>query len=525
MAGTTTEMSKIKQLLRYLREGNVSNRKIARIVGLNKETVNNYARKAREDSMTIDELLGLDDPELEHRFKGGSPAYPEQARFAEFQRWLPRLTEEMSRAKKTHVTLKLLYEEYRKEAEYPYSLTQFRYHYSQNVKATLRKTSTVLKDLYEPGLIVYLDYAGDKMEYVDMTTGEIVRAEIFVASSPFSDYIFVIAVPSQSADDFAYALIEMFKAFGGVHRILVPDNLKAAVSKADRFAPSLNSLLEDMANHYGCVVEPARSRHPRDKALVENSVKLVYQRVYAPLRNRLFHSLHELNEAIRERVRAHNQKRMTNHDHTREECFLANEKPLLMPLPKEDYEVKRVHDVTVPDSCLVYLATYKAYFSVPSQYVGQRVKAVVTRSKVKIYASGQCVATHIRDGRKYCYDESHFPQKSQAWRGRSRQTFTDSARRIHPMLGDYIDKVFDRCGTVEQAMYKTCDAILHLGRQTPPDVLRQAIEEASALGKYNYRLLADIVARISAGVLMESQSDRLSPPANHEGLRGPEAFK
>lgn len=525
MAGTTTEMSKIKQLLRYLKEGKLSNRKIAHVVGLNKETVNNYARKAREDSMTIDQLLSLDDPELEHRFKGGNPAYPEQARFAEFQQWLPRLTEEMSHAKKSHVTLKLLYEEYLREARNPYSLTQFRYHYNQNVKASSSKTSTVLKDLYEPGLMCYLDFAGDKMSYINISDGETVRSEVFVASSPYSDYIFAMAVPSQNADDFAYALTEMFKAFGGVHRILVPDNLKAAVIKSDRFAPALNSLLEDVANHYGCVIEPARSRHPQDKALVENAVKLIYQRVYAPLRNRVFYSLHELNEAIKEQVRTHNQKRMTNYDHTREECFLAKEKPLLKPLPKENYEVKRVHEVSVSDSCFVYLSTYKTYFSVPWQYVGQQVKAVVTRSKVKIYASGQCIAIHMRDGRKYCYDESHFPKKSQAWRGRSRQTFTDSARRIHPMLGDFVNNVFERCGTVEQAMYKTCDAILHLARQTPPDILRQAIEEASAIDRYNYRLLASIVDRIGAGIPGKPNIERLSSPADHDGLRGSEAFK
>lgn len=293
MAGITTDMSKIKQLLRYLKEGKTSNRKIARIIGLNKETVNNYVRKIKADNMGIDGLLELDEPVLEHRLKGGSPAYPEEERFKEFQLWLPRITEEMAKSKKSHTTIKLLHEEYVKEVANPYSLTQFRFHYRQNVKAAGRKTSTVLKDQYEPGLLVYIDFAGDRMSYVDIATGEVVAVEVFVASFPYSDYGFALAVPSQGADDVAHALTMLFKSVGGAPRVIVPDNMRSAVDKADRFAPKINDMLLDLANHYGCLVQPARVRRPQDKALVENTVKLVYQRVYAPLRNRVFHSIED----------------------------------------------------------------------------------------------------------------------------------------------------------------------------------------------------------------------------------------
>lgn len=163
-------------------------------------------------------------------------------------------------------------------------------------------------------------------------------------------------------------------------------------------------------------------RHPQDKALVENTVKFTYQRVYAPLRGRTFYSLEELNEAIAACTLAHNRKRMLQYDHTREECFLSNEKPVLRPLPATDYEVKRVHELRVSDSCFVYLASYKTYYSVPCQWVGSSVKVVVTRSMVKIYAQGACVATHRRDDtRKWIFQESHLPKASQAWRGRNRQ--------------------------------------------------------------------------------------------------------
>jgi transposase len=522
MAGNTTDMSKIKQLLRCLKEGNYSNRKMAQIYGLNKETVNNYVRKAKADSLSLDQLLALDDIELEYRFKGGAPAYPEDERFKEFQLWLPHIVEEMSHSNKTHVTLKLLHEEYCKAVENPYSLTQFRYHYNQNVGASKHKTSTLLKDTYEPGLMVYLDFAGDKMHYVDIETGEEVAVEVFVASFPYSDYGFAIAVPSQSADDFAYAITMLFKHVGGAPGILVPDNLKAAVIKSDRFAPKLNNLLEDMANYYGCLVQPARVRHPKDKATVENSVKLIYQRVYAPLRKKTFYSIEELNKSLSACMKAHNQKRMAQYDYTREECFLANEKPKLKPLPRDDYEVKRIHELIVADNCFVYIASLKEYYSVPYQWVGQKVKVVITRTLVSVFAQGVQVAVHRRDkGEKYKYDETHFPPKSAEWRGRNRQTFIDAATRIHTCLGLYVKGVFDNCGTAEQLMYKSCDAILSLGRHTNPGTLIKAIETATQHKRYGYKWLSSFIAKYEA----ESVDTIPIPPPNHSGLRGKEAFK
>jgi hypothetical protein len=496
---------------------------MAQIYGLNKETVNNYVRKAKADSLSLDQLLALDDIELEYRFKGGAPAYPEDERFKVFQQWLPRIVDEMSHSNKTHVTLKLLHEEYCKEVKNPYSLTQFRYHYNQNVGASKHKTSTLLKDTYEPGLMVYLDFAGDKMHYVDIETGEEIAVEVFVASFPYSDYGFALAVPSQSADDFAYAITMLFKHVGGVPGILVPDNLKAAVIKSDRFAPKLNSLLEDMANYYGCLVQPARVRHPQDKSTVENSVKLVYQRVYAPLRNKIFYSIDELNSSLSVCMKAHNQKRMAQYDYTREECFLANEKPKLRPLPHDDYEVKRVHELMVLDSCFVYIASLKEYYSVPYQWIRQKAKVVVTRTLVRIYVQGEQVAVHRRDkGGKYKYDEAHFPPKSAEWRGRNRQWFIDAATKIHSYLGSYMTGIFDRCGTAEQLMYRRCDSLLYLGRHTAPDILIKAIEISVERDKYGYKWISDLIAKLRAE---DVDTTPIPPPNNHSGLRGKEAFK
>ena len=258
-------MSQIKQLL-LLKKNGVSNRKAASIIGINKETVNNYMSKVNADELGIDDLLKLDDPILEHRLKGGTPAYTDQ-RFETFKSLLPYLQEEM---KRKHVTLKLLWEEYCTEhPDNHYSLTQFRFHYNQNTAAKKQSPSTILADMRTGGEKLFLDFAGDTMGYVDMETGEIIQCQAFVATLPASDYGFILFVPSQRTEDFVYAIVQCLKHLGGVPKILVPDNLKAAVIKTDRYEPSINRVMEDMANHYGTVVIPARPIHPKDKSNVE----------------------------------------------------------------------------------------------------------------------------------------------------------------------------------------------------------------------------------------------------------------
>ena len=251
MAGTTIGMNKIKQVIRLHLDG-YSNRAISAVLEMNKETVNRYVQRAKADCMQYEELLSLDDPVLEHRMKGGHPAYPD-TRFEEFKVLLPYLEEEM---KRKHVTLQLLWEEYRITHPDGYSLTQFRFHFNRNVKA--RKPTTVVRDTYNPGEKLFIDFAGVPTGYYDSENGCMVTVQMFVACMGVSDYGFAMCVPSQKSEDFIHAIICCLKALGGVPRIIVPDNLKSAVIKTDAYEPTLNSILADMANHYGCSVLPAR---------------------------------------------------------------------------------------------------------------------------------------------------------------------------------------------------------------------------------------------------------------------------
>ena len=174
MANKPVDMSKLKQVLRLYKNGDMSNRKIAETVELDKNTVNKYINQAKKDSLSIDELLALDDPVLAHRMVGGNAAYSD-SRFDELKTMLPYFASEL---KRPHVTMQLLWEEYRKESIRPYGITQFKEHLNRYIAGTTDKTaSTILKDLYVGGEKAFLDFAGGKMQYVDVDTGEIHSVE------------------------------------------------------------------------------------------------------------------------------------------------------------------------------------------------------------------------------------------------------------------------------------------------------------------------------------------------------------
>ncbi len=523
MAGKTKEMSKIKQVLRQHLDG-VSNRKIAANLGLNKETVNKYVRKAGEDNMKLAELLELDDPVLEFRMTGGNPAYVDE-RFETFKLKLSYFEEQMGHK---HVTLIKLWEEYIWENPEGYQLTQFRYHYQQNTKAKNRP-STILKDLYNPGEKCYLDFAGDRLKYIDRETGEIIYPQTFVGSLPCTDYGFALAVPSQRSEDFIYAITRFLLEIGGVPKILVPDNLKAAVIKSDPYEPEINKVLEDMANHYGCVILPARPRKPKDKCTVENQVKLIYQRVYAELRNETFYSLEELNAAIAEKMKAHNRKRMQQHPYSREEHFLAIEKPALKPLPAKEFEIKSYTNLKVGLNSCIYLGRDKHHYSVPYQYIHQNVKVIYTRTLVRVFNKEECIATHARayaQG-KYTVVNEHLASHSRAYRERSKEHYINRASSIMVEFGEVVRYMFLTATQPEEVYYKSCDGLLHLARATDPILFRRACEAAMKYQRYNYPFINNLIKSKCKGLdeVTVNSPDYLSPPKEHRNIRGKNEFK
>ena len=248
---------------------------------------------------------------------------------------------------------------------------------------------------------MYIDFAGDRLEVVDEMTGETKKAEVFVAILPFSHYTYCEAVWSQRKEDLIKACENAIQYFEGVPAAIVPDNLKAAVTRSDRNEPVINDDFAAFAEYYGCVVYPARVRHPKDKALVENAVKLLYRSIYLDIEGMTFSSLEELNTAIHISLLDFNEKVMAGREMSRKEIFLHGEKDYLRPLPVKRYVMKERKLMTVGKNS--YVSLFKHHYSVPKEYVGRRMTILYDADTVEIYCGMNLVATHDRCDIPYTY--------------------------------------------------------------------------------------------------------------------------
>ncbi len=513
MAGKPKRMSQVKQILQLHSQG-CGNKTIARNLGISKNTVKSYLSKYRSSKLSLATLLKMEDHTLEKVFHPGNPAYKDQ-RFDELKSKLDYFDAEL---KKPGVTKQLLWEEYRLTNPTGYSLSQFSFHLSQHLLT--KNPSMVLQ--HEPGEKLFVDYAGKKLSYVDITTGEVIECQVFVACLPYSDYSFCMAVPSQRIDDFIYALTCCLQSLGGAPKVLVPDNLKSAVIRANRYEPTINQALEDFANHYNMAVVPARARKPKDKALVENQVKLIYNRVYARIRHQQFFSLTELNNAIKEHTLKHNQTRMQKRDYCREEHFLSNEKSLLQELPKRSFEIKYYKEYKLAQNNHIYLGEDKHYYSAPYQYIGKKLKVVYTRSMVRIYYKYNQIAVHQRSysTRTYTTDKEHLCSTHQHYLNRSPEYYKDKAIKRSATLGQLVEMIFTQKKYPEQ-LYRTCGGLFSLCKNTPVDTFNKACQIAIDNQNYSYGFVMNIIKN---KMTESSQQDPQKDLPQHNNIRGKEYY-
>lgn len=501
-------MGKVKQLLRMHLQ-NKGKKTIARELKLSKNTVKKYLSKVQSAKLDPDSLLKLDDPELEKQFFSGNPAYKDP-RYENMKLDLSYYAKELG---KVGVTRNLLWEEYKQKHPGGYERTQFYYHLRQYLKA--KKPSLPLS--HAPGDKLYVDFAGKTLSVADPETGELVAHQVFVACLPCSDYGFALAVPSQSLEDFLYALERCLRHLGGVPRTIVPDNLKAAVVRADRYEPEINKALVDFANHYQTTVTPARPYKPKDKALVENQVKLVYSRVYAKIRNRQFFSLEALNEALARHMGDHNQTRMQKKPYCRQERFLAKEKPALSPLCEEPFELRRYRDAKVGQNGHVYLGQDKCFYSVPYAHIGAQTRIVYTRHVVDVYVNREKVASHRRcPTSSYVTLEEHLCSYHRDFMSRSPSYYCQRAKG-EPALQRFFEILFSK-GAYPEQLYRKCDGLLKLQRRTPPEHFRKALQMATDAEQFSYRFVKNIIENKTYQSACEPEKD--APLPRHANTRG-----
>lgn len=523
MAAKPIPMSDFKQAI-LLKKQNVSNRQIAKQLGFSRQTVNTKFQFIEEHGLSLDELLKLDDPELEKVFHGGHSAVTDK-RHAHFLEHLDYFREQL---KNRHMTRFLLWEEYIKDYPDGYQKSQFFHHLKQNLKVA--RVTTVLTDIYKPGQLLLIDFAGDKLSLVDRLTGEITEVEVFVACMPFSGYTFVYAVPTQRVEDFVHAIEKCLEHLRGVPQMIKLDNLKAGVIKYHRHEPDFNKALVDMGNHYHFVAQGCRPRKPTDKALVESSVRRAYNRIYAKIRNMEFSDIDELNKALEQATLEHNQTRMQRRPYSRQECFVASEKDELQPLPATPFEIIYTAEVKVQQNCHVLLSRDNHYYSVSHVYVGKKATLRYTRSIVKIYIDNTLVATHKRSHDRfqlYVTDNSHLASNSQWIRDQNVDNYVRRASSIHPKLADYIHAVFkdglDR-GFAVECRYNTCNGIIGNARKYSPHVVETACCLAIERNVCSARGFGLLLSSTNALDVANRGNTPNPTPSDGENLRGKSLF-
>jgi transposase len=348
---------------------------------------------------------------------------------------------------------------------------------------------------------------------------------VYVATLGASQYSYVEAVPSQRKEDFIAATENALHYFGGVPKALVPDNLKSAVTKADKYEPIINADFLDFANHYGCVVFPAKSRKPQDKALVEKTVSIVYSRIYAPLRNKVYHDIKTLNEDIRHHLTIHNNTPFQKRPESRQELFDSEEKNALCPLPTERYELKEFKYATVTKTSHLCLNPEKHYYSIPYRYIGKKVKIVYSGSYVSVFYDRERIAFHKRSlkERGYTTVKEHMPSAHRFVSDWNPDYFLNWAKGIHPEVQQYLQVIPDSYPYPEQA-YKSCLGILGYDKKAGRERLIDAVKRVIHYNTYNYSVITRILNSGMDSIPLDIEN-KTNKPVEHENIRGSKSFK
>ena len=365
MAGHRKDMLDIQRIIQLKAKGE-SNRSIAKMLGINRKTVNEYILNLGGSSKDFSELSHLDEQSLASILPEPKVFNKPQA-YQDLQDLVPVYQKAL---KKSGFTYLNIWEEYRKKYPEGYGYTQFKEHMQKAF--AIQQASFHMEQIMGEKLLI--DYAGDRFMLTNRETGITRPAELFIAILSGSGYTYVEASVSQQKASFINSVRRSLEFIGGVPKLIVTDNLKSAVTQSHRYEPELNKDFKAFALHYGTAVLATRARKPKDKALVENAVRLVYQRICFALKDQVFFDLHTLNAAIRPLLDLYNQRMYQQRQTSRTQLFLEQEQPLLSPLPAQAFTLITYKQATVQKNYHVFISDDKHYYSVPHQFIGKKVE-------------------------------------------------------------------------------------------------------------------------------------------------------
>ena len=482
-------MTKYREILRLTALG-LSLRNIQRSLHVSQRTIMKVQHRAKELSLSWPLDGSLTDAELERQMftKDSSPKSTKRMPDYDYIR------KELLR---NGVNRKLLWTEYleecRQNGDDALMYSQFCYYIQQNEQ----KRRATMHIPRKPGQQIEVDWAGDPAEIIDPDTGEVTRAWIFVGVMTYSQYAFVEAFINEQQRAWIAAHVHMYEFFGGVTPILVPDNAPTATNRkqSDKYEPVLIQSYEELARHYNTAIIPARVRTPKDKPNAEGTVRHVSTWITAALRNEQFFSLAELNQAIKRRLRKYNEAPFQKKEGSRQTLFLEDEKPLLLPLPATRFESAEHRTATVQFN--YHIAVDRMYYSVPYQYIKDKVDVRMTDTTIEVFKNHRRIASHKRlYGRPKQYSTvlEHMPTDHQEYLKWNGDHFRKWAENIGINTYKVVDSILTS-GRVEQQSYRACMGLLKLAERKSPQKLESAC--AMALQYSNspsYKSIRNILA-------------------------------
>ncbi len=514
MAGRRIGMKALRQVIELHVKTEFSKRQIAAAAGVSRPAVADYIAAYERSGIAWDDFSKLTDIEAIERLS--APQEPADGRLATAVAFFPRMLTELPRI---GVTREILWNEYRLLDPEGFEYSQFCHHFRVWCKA---ETEVTLSMEHKAGDRMYVDFSGAKRTYLE--NGVEREAELFVAILGASQYTYVEAIRSQRIEDFIIANRNALRFFGGVPHAIVPDCLKSAVTKADKYESEINIDYAGFARYHGTVIFPARPHSPRDKALVEGAVNIMYTRILAPLRDRRFESLDALNDAIGELLEAHNAKRFQRFPYSRTDLFESLDRPALRPMPVVPYEYTHTKTVTVGFNYHIELREDSHFYSVPYAFARKSVDIVYTARTVEIYHGTLRIAFHKR---VFVHGYSTLPEHRPAhhsfhldWTPERLISWAGSVS-IHTR--SLVKAILERAAYPDQS-FRSCVGIINLSRKYPIDRIDTACRIALAEGALSYQAVKKILMK-ERDLILSADDAKQRPLPFHGNLRGQAAYQ
>lgn len=507
MPAERAPMRKIRDVLRLKLGQGLSERQIAKAVGMARSTVADCLGRARVAGIGWPIPDAIDDAELERRL---FPAHTNTLTSRPPPDWRHIHKELQRRA----MTLQLVWEEYRGLEPEGYGYSRFCELYGAwkgTVSATMRQT-------HGPAEKLFVDYAGDTVEVIDPATGEIRCAHIFVAVLGASNYTYAEGRWSEALPDWIGAHVNAFTAIGGVAHAIVCDNLKAGVTAVCRYEPGINRTYQDLATHYDTAILPARPYKPRDKAKVEGAVLIVQRYVLARLRNRQFFGLVELNTAIRAVVADLNAKVMRKIGASRNELLATIDRPALKALPNEPYVYAEWKLCKLGLDYHVEIDQH--YYSAPHRLIRERIEARITDATVEIFHKGARVASHVRSTvkRRHTTISEHMPSSHRHYASWTPERIMREAAAIGPAMVALVEAIMKAKAHPEQG-FRACKGILQLANSYGVTRLEAAATRGNDIGAVSYGSIKSILQNGLDKAYAKPAAPE-APPVQHANIRG-----